>query len=391
MTPDAIREIDHEHAVNHRYGAAAHAREAALCCPTNYDATALKVIPDEIVERDYGCGDPSQHVSAGETVVDLGSGAGKICYILSQRVGPNGRVLGVDVNDEMLGLAREHQETIARRIGYSNVEFVKARIQDMRLDLDAFEDVLKTLSIKSLEGFECAQAEAERIRRTSPAVPSEFADVVVSNCVLNLVRPADKKQLFAEIFRILKVGGRAVISDIVCDEPPTLEMQHDSELWSGCISGAFIEAEFLTAFEEAGFYGVEILERAPEPWQTVQGIEFRSMTVRAYKGKQGPCFERNQAVVYAGPFKSVTDDDGHSYPRGERIAVCDKTYRLLTNPGSPYRKSMIPIEPRIEIPLETAHPFGCDGLMIRHPRVTKGEDYQVTESGSANCTGDSCC
>jgi len=115
--------------------------------------------------------------------------------------------------------------------------------------------------------------------------------------VLNLVRQKDRKALFAELFRVLKRGGRAAISDIVSDKTVPEEMKRDAELWSGCLSGAFREDEFLKAFEDAGFYGIEIDKRAKDPWQTINGIKFRSVTIVAYKGKQGPCLERNQAVV----------------------------------------------------------------------------------------------
>ena len=102
---------------------------------------------------------------------------------------------------------------------------------------------------------------------------------------------------------MLKIGGRAVISDIVSDEEVPEHLQNDPELWSGCISGALTEEGFLAAFTEAGFYGVQILNRDEQPWQTVEGIEFRSVTIEAFKGKQGPCVERNQAVIYKGPFQ----------------------------------------------------------------------------------------
>ena len=107
-----------EDSVYHRYAAAANAREEALCCPVEYAADFLSVIPNEILERDYGCGDPTRFVSEGNTVVDLGSGGGKLCFILSQVVGKRGRVIGVDCNREMLGLARKYQNAVAERIGY---------------------------------------------------------------------------------------------------------------------------------------------------------------------------------------------------------------------------------------------------------------------------------
>src|SRR4029079_14649760 len=120
-----------------------------------------------------------------------------------------------------------------------------------------------------------------------PLVTSESVDVVVSNCVLNLVEAGAKRGLFEEIFRVLNLGGRAVISDIVSDEEVPEELQLDPELWSGCIAGALTEEGFLAAFERAGFYGIRLVTRGAQPWRTVHGIEFRSVTVEAFKGKQG--------------------------------------------------------------------------------------------------------
>src|SRR5262249_12476820 len=95
-----------ESAVRQRYSDAAKAREASLCCPVDYDPRYLRAIPEEVIERDYGCGDPSRHVREGDVVLDLGSGGGKICFIAAQIVGPRGRVIGIDMNDDMLALAR---------------------------------------------------------------------------------------------------------------------------------------------------------------------------------------------------------------------------------------------------------------------------------------------
>ena len=129
----AILEV--ESAVTERYSQAAQAHEDTLCCPIEYDPKYLSVIPDEIKERDYGFGDPSRFVREGDVVLDLGCGAGKICYIAAQMVGPGGRVIGVDANDEMLSLAGKHRQSISEQIGYDNVEFRKGRIQDLQLDL----------------------------------------------------------------------------------------------------------------------------------------------------------------------------------------------------------------------------------------------------------------
>lgn len=374
--------IQVETAVRQRYSRGARQKVRALCCPVNYDSRYLKIIPSEIIQRDYGCGDPSRFLRAGETVLDLGSGGGKICYIASQIVGAKGRVIGVDVNDEMLTLARKYQPEMARKLGYGNVVFHKAKIQDLALDLDLFGKHLRDKPVRSATDWIEAQAYADLLRSRQPLIGECAVDVVVSNCVLNLVQNSDKRQLFAEIFRVLKRGGRAVISDIVSDENVPRSMQDDPRLWSGCISGAFREDLFLEAFEEAGFYGIQILSRDRKPWRTVKGIEFRSMTVEAYKGKDGLCLERNQAVIYKGPFKEVLDDDGHRIPRGTRFAVCDKTYQIYNR--EPYQSHFEPVPPLRELPLARAKTFYCGRIEPRHPRETKGMSYKVTTIPSNN-------
>src|SRR5262245_20699860 len=126
---------DYEAAVLQRYGEAAREVESCLCLPVSYDPRLLKVIPDEILEKDYGCGDPSRHIRQSETVLDLGSGSGKACYIISQIVGAGGKVIGVDFNPPMLELARKYQKTIGDQLGYHNVEFRRGRIQDLQTNL----------------------------------------------------------------------------------------------------------------------------------------------------------------------------------------------------------------------------------------------------------------
>ncbi len=380
-----------ETAVKRRYASAAKKAEVALCCPAEYNQDRLNVIPLEVIERDYGCGDPSRYLKPGETVLDLGSGAGKICFIAAQVVGPKGKVIGVDMTDEMLEVARRNAPIVAGRLGYANVEFRKGRIQDLALDLELLDRELNAHPITNAASFLAADEVAEELRITHPLVATESVDVVVSNCVLNLVEPKSKRQLFAEIFRALRKGGRAVISDIVSDEEVPERMQNDPELWTGCISGALTEEAFLKAFSDAGFYGLQILKHDEKPWRTVEGIEFRPVTVQAFKGKQGPCFERNQAVIYLGPFKEVLDDDGHRLERGQRYAVCDKTFQLYRK--APYKDSFAFVEPLREIPLEEAKPFNCSGTRLRHPKETKGQSYNATTDASQCCDGGNgaCC
>jgi arsenite methyltransferase len=378
-TQTAQLDYDIEQAVRDRYAEGAREAQAALCCPTDgYDGRYLTILPDEIIAKDYGCGDPTRYINEGETVVDLGSGAGKNCYIMAQKTGATGRVIGVDINDEMLGLSRKYLASIGDKIGYHNVEFVKAKIQDLALDWNAAQQWLEAHPVKSFEGMAAFEMECDRLRQTQPLIATGSVDAVVSNCVLNLVRPQDKQTLFQEIFRVLKRGGRAVISDIVCDEPPTQEILNDPDLWSGCISGAFQEVEFLEMFAAAGFHGIEILARQEQPWQVINGIEFRSLTVRAYKGKQGECWDHNQAVIYKGPWKFVKDDDDHILQRGERMAVCEKTFKLYTDPTGPYHQDFIPVLPIAPVKPDAVVAFDCDRETRRHPRETKGLDYDAT-------------
>jgi arsenite methyltransferase len=382
--------LDVEQTVRERYTRGAQQREEELCCPTSYDDRYLAALPQEIVERDYGCGDPSAYVHEGETVLDLGSGGGKICYIAAQIVGRSGRVIGVDMNDEMLALAHRHHAQIARRLGYDNVCFHRGKIQDLRTDLHAVDEYLRQHPVASAAALADLDRFLDEQRRERPLIADESVDVVVSNCVLNLVRDADKQALFGELFRVLRRGGRAVISDVVSDEIVPEALKQDPELWSGCIAGAFQENAFLDAFAAAGFYGMEVLKRDERPWRTVDGIEFRSVTVRAWKRKQGPCWDYNQAVIYRGPWSEVRDDDGHTLRRGVPMAVCEKTFRLYTR--EPYARDVFPVEPRISMSPETAKPFDCSRDAVRHPRETKGLDYRATTEAAGRCCGpDGCC
>jgi len=278
-----------EDAVRQRYSDAAQAVEPALCCAVSYDKQLLDVIPQEIIERDYGCGDPTAFVRRGDIVLDLGSGGGKVCYIAAQLVGPAGRVIGVDGNSVMLALARKHQKAIAARLGYDNVSFHHGLIQDLRLNLDLLSRELERHPVRDLPSWFELRVIEERLRYEQPLIDDASIDCVLSNCVLNLVRQEDRRMLFAEIFRVLKQGGRAAISDIVANQDVPANLRKNPELWSGCVSGAFREDRFLQAFVDAGFRDIQIVQRQTDPWRTVAGIEFRSVTVLASKGEQATC------------------------------------------------------------------------------------------------------
>lgn len=371
--------------VQDRYAEGANERQAELCCPVNYNAEYLKIIPSEVIERDYGCGDPSQYVSPGDVVLDLGSGGGKICFIASQVVGEQGKVIGVDMTDDMLDLARRNAPVVAERIGYSNIEFKKGNIQDLKTDMGLVDDYLKENPATDSASYNALQEKIGKIGTENPMIADNSIDIIVSNCVLNLVSDKEKKQLFQEMHRVLKVGGRIAISDIVSDEISPEHLKKDEKLWSGCISGAFQEHEFGTLLEEVGFFGVTIDKFDDEPWQVVEGIEYRSMTVLAWKGCEKQAYDKNHAVIYKGPWKEVTDEHGHKFPRGKRMAVSDKTYRTMQL--EPYKNHMVSIEPLIAVEKDIAF-SSCCGLNERSPKETKsGVDLRTTDPNQSS----SCC
>jgi len=373
-----------------RYAEGALAQVPELCCPVDYDASLLKVLPQEIIDRDYGCGDPSRFVKPGETVLDLGAGGGKICYMASQLVGAEGRVIGVDTTPEMLELSRKWQGPVGDKIGWHNTEFKHGQIQDLALDRDRLAAWIEQHPLEGLAGLDALQREIARLRKEEPMIADASVDLVLSNCVLNLVDNDEKERMFREIQRVLKRGGRCAISDIVSDEDVPLHLQQNADLWSGCISGAMREDRFLEAFAQAGLYGIEIAAYQSEPWAIVEGIEFRSMTVIARKGKEGPCWDHNQAVIYNGPWKEVLDDDGHRLKRGERSAVCAKTFGILT--GEAYGHAITPIEPLTPVEPDDAEPFDCSGTRPRTPAETKhGAKRADIAPGTDCCSSDEGC
>lgn len=211
------------------------------CCGQGYSAEELEAVPPE-ARMSLGSGKPVHHadLQPGEVVVDLGSGAGIDVFVAAHHVGPGGRAIGVDMTPEMLARARR----AAENAGIENVEFREGVIEEIPLD-DA------------------------------------SADVVISNCVINL--SADKATVFREAHRVLKAGGRLVISDIVQERP--LKLQEDC----GCVSTAMLRNEYFETIEGAGFRDVEVLEDRPYV-DDAQGVAASAVTLRAIK----PVEEENE-------------------------------------------------------------------------------------------------
>ena len=293
---EANATVSHE-SVQAYYGAAAQAPKAELCCPTSYDSSHVDHIPEEVLAISYGCGSPMGQAAPqpGDTVLDLGSGGGIDCFIAARMVGSSGKVIGVDMTDEMLARASRSAIQVSANLGYDVVSFKKGLLEAV------------------------------------PVADGEV-DLVTSNCVLNL--SPDKPKVFGEIHRILAHGGRFVISDIVAGQDVPQDMRDNTELWGECISGALTERAFVQAAEAAGFTGLTL--QREYLWKQVNGIDFYSTTFRAWKyQKSADCNYVGQTAIYLGPGREFTDDDGHTYQRGEIVEVCTDTAEQLAK--APYQ------------------------------------------------------
>ncbi len=287
------------------YGAAAVEPQPELCCPTGYSGVETSHIPREVLDVAYGCASPVtiSGLKEGETMLDLGAGAGIDCFIAAKITGPGGRVIGIDMTDEMLEKALRNKALVAENLGYDNVEFRKGFLEEI------------------------------------PAEDGSI-DLVTSNCVINLT--AEKAPVFSEIYRVLKDGGRFVISDIVSEMAVPPGMRADSKLWGECISGALTTEEFIRLSKEAGFYGITLLSESF--YREAGGISFYSVTFEGRKlVKSGKCLYVGHEATYIGPFESVVDDEGHEFRRGVSMEVCTDTARRLSMP--PYRGLFIISEP----------------------------------------------
>jgi SAM-dependent methyltransferase len=200
-----------------------------------YQPEQIGLLPQEAVLASLGCGNPTAlaELREGETVLDLGSGGGIDVLLSARRVGPGGKAYGLDMTDEMLGLARENQ----KKSGLNNVEFLRGDIESIPL-------------------------------------PAESVDVIISNCVINL--SADKQRVLREAFRVLKPGGRFAVSDVVCRGEIPEAVRRSMELWIGCVAGALEEGEFKRLLAEAGFVDADI-----EPTRVYQFEDARAFLADA--------------------------------------------------------------------------------------------------------------
>jgi SAM-dependent methyltransferase len=248
--------------VNAFYTEAAESPREDIVNPVCYSGDLISHIPEGSRFRGYGCGSPVEAaaLAPGERVVDLGSGAGIECFIAARMVGGRGRVIGIDMGDAMLKIAGRTKEKVEENLGYSNIEFRKAFLESIPLDNDS-------------------------------------VDVVISNCVINL--SPDKRMVFSEIMRVLRPGGRLVISDITYDDEVPLKIKYNEKLRGECLGGALRYHDLFGLLDDLGFAGSRIV--SGYLYRTIQGHDFYSITYESFK----PGSEKKVGAVERQPLKTI--------------------------------------------------------------------------------------
>lgn len=280
------------------------------CCTTDIPAAhkqILALLEAEVLEKYYGCGVAVPPAVEGCTVLDLGSGSGRDAFLLSKLVGAQGRVIGVDMTEQQLDVARRHVATHTERFGYQqpNVEFRHGYIEDLR----------------------------------TADLPDNSVDIVVSNCVLNL--STDKEATYREIFRVLKPGGELHISDVFADRRVPEALRHDPVLYGECLSGALYTEDFRRLLFRLGIrdYRLTASRRLTidnaEIEQKVGNINFYSLTVRAFKlDLEDRCEDYGHVAIYQGTIPeephAFTLDDHHRFETGRPVLVCGNTADMLS-------------------------------------------------------------
>lgn len=283
--------------------------KTSACCLTEtlptHVVAALRNVHDEVKNRFYGCGSPIPPALTGMTVLDLGSGSGRDCYVLSQLVGASGKVIGLDMTDEQLAVARSTQAWHAEKFGFANTTFVQGYIEDL----------------------------------ASAGIADASVDLVVSNCVINL--SPDKAGVFAEIFRVLKPGGELYFSDVFSDRRIPKALAQDPVLLGECLGGAIYLEDFRRLLASVGCLDARVVASSPllvhNPVleQQVGNIRFFSNTVRAFKlALEDRCEDFGQVATYLGTVAELPHffdlDDHHHFVTGKPMLVCGNTAGMIS-------------------------------------------------------------
>lgn len=281
------------------------------CCtiapPPKYIVEIMGQIHDEVMAKYYGCGLTIPHKLEGMKVLDLGSGSGRDCYIVSKLVGQEGQIVGVDMTEEQLNVANKYIDYHTEKFGYryANVKFLNGNIEE-----------LDTLNLEA-----------------------ESFDIIISNCVINLA--TNKSKVLRDAYNLLKPGGEMYFSDVYCDRRIPQDLQDDQVLWGECLSGAMYWNDFLKAARNAGFTDPRTIESRSisieneELESKVGNHNFFSVTYRLLKidGLEEDCEDYGQAVCYKGSIKGLPNsfdlDNHHNFQKGKIESVCGNTYLML--------------------------------------------------------------
>ncbi len=308
---EASRVLDR---VKHYYGKVLEGSKdlrTSACCGAgtvpSWQREVLALLEPEILERFYGCGSPIPEAVEGCTVLDLGCGTGRDAYVVAKLVGPSGRVIGVDMTEEQIEVARRHVGTHMERFGFPepNVEFRLGYIEDL----------------------------------AAAGVGDESVDVVISNCVINL--SPDKEQVFSEIFRVLKPGGELLFSDVFALRRVPAPLREDPVLLGECLAGALYVEDFRRLLARLGYPDYRVVSctplalEDPEVEAKIGMVEFVSMTVRVFKlgDLEDRCEDYGQVAVYRGTIPGHPHrfalDSRHVFRAGRPEAVCGNTASIL--------------------------------------------------------------
>lgn len=338
------------------YTQAADARNEEIANPICYPEDLIRHIPAEHRFRGYGCGSPvvDADLQPGQTVADLGSGAGIECFIASRLVGATGRVIGVDMLDAMLARAERGAMGVRANLGYDNLTFRKGYLESLPLEETSI-------------------------------------DVMLSNCVLNL--STDKRRLFAGILRALKPGGRLVVSDVVCEAEPSAAIRNDETLRGECIAGALAQKDLMGLLAETGFQAVRVLKRFP--YRMVAGHPFFSLTFEAHRPMP---VEECVRVMYPGPAAELMTASGVVLPAGvvmdlgrdEADAFGDALFQFDPESGAVLNAEMTPgcacaIPPDAEDP--TTATSCCSAPAEQAPSCCSGPPAVDGDAQGASCCG----
>jgi arsenite methyltransferase len=285
--------------------------KTSACCSSEalppHVSAVLDQIEPEVLERFYGCGSPLPEALEGLTILDLGCGSGRDVFLAAKLVGPSGRVIGLDMTEEQLAVARRNLSSQMRRFGFErpNVRFVHGYIEDLQ----------------------------------GAGIETASIDLAISNCAINL--SPDKARVFAEIHRVLKPGGELYFADVLSDRRVPEPLRNDPILHGECLGGALYREDFRRIMERVGFLDPRTVHsrrlRLGDPQIELRAgmIGFYSDTVRAFKldNLEDRCEDYGQVAIYLGSLPrrphAFRLDDHHLFPTGKAVAVCGNTAAML--------------------------------------------------------------